>query len=100
VKLPKKGNLTATAAGITLSSSPSKLFTRVLLNRLQKMLWMSKQATRKVTGVHNVTDFCFTQSINQSINLLAQIKTHKIDSDGDIVLNGQKGSVCTYRCPQ
>jgi len=41
-------------------------------------------------------------SINQSINLLAQIKIHKIDSNNnncDIVLNRQKGWMSTYRCP-
>ena len=43
------------------------------------------------------------QSIKQSINSLAQIKTRKIDSNDnncDIVLDGQKGSMSTYRSPQ
>jgi len=37
------------------------------------------------------------------IYLLSQIKIHKIDSNDnncDIVLNGHKGSMSTYRCPQ
>jgi len=37
------------------------------------------------------------------VYLLAPIKIHKINSNGNnykIVLNGQKGSMSTYRCPQ
>jgi len=68
VKLPMKGNLTA-----TLLSSPSKLFTRVLLNRLQKMLWgkpfeISKQVSRKVANVH----------VRNRFLLQSQIEIHKI----------------------
>jgi len=37
------------------------------------------------------------------IYLLAQIEIRRINSNGnncEIVLNGQKGSMSTYRCPQ